>query len=165
MLHFPGEDAVAQLCVQLFMHASLVSAKLGAVVIKKLIVRIASNSFSICPLPVSCNFLIIADLRLRASGGCDSSAFPSLLRYVFTSHFSRQGGCAEGRQQPYRGRGIGPTGSAAILLCNVAYGSLADKPSRAKIRICPLWSESGQARAQLDCPLSANSRHRTLGLI
>jgi hypothetical protein len=27
---------------------------------------------------------------------------------------------------------------------NVAYGSLADKPSEAKIHFCPLWSESGQ---------------------
>src|SRR5450759_3109183 len=42
-------------------------------------------------------------------------------------------------------------------------GSLSDKPSRAKIHLSPLWSESGQTRAQLDCPLSANRRHCTLG--
>jgi hypothetical protein len=34
--------------------------------------------------------------------------------------------------------------SAPIPLCNVAYGSKADKPSRAKIQLCPLWSKSGQ---------------------
>ena len=38
---------------------------------------------------------------------------------------------------------------------NVAYGSKADKPSRAKIHRCPHWSKSGQTRAQLVCPLSA----------
>ena len=27
------------------------------------------------------------------------------------------------------------------------------------------YSNSGQTQAQLDCPLCANSRHRTLGLI
>jgi hypothetical protein len=37
------------------------------------------------------------------------------------------------------------------------YGSLADKPSRAKTHLCPLWSKSGQTRAQLDCPLCAKS--------
>jgi hypothetical protein len=55
-------------------------------------------------------------------------------------------------------RCIGPTGSAAIPLCNVRYGSLADKPSRAKIQLCLLWSKSGQTRAWLDCQLSAKSR-------
>jgi hypothetical protein len=42
------------------------------------------------------------------------------------------------------------------MLADVAYGSKADKPSRAKIHLCPLWSKSGQTRAQLDCSLSAN---------
>src|ERR1035437_1047376 len=41
---------------------------------------------------------------------------------------------------------------------------VADKPSPAKIQLCPLWSNNGQMRVRLDCPLSANSRHRTLGL-
>src|SRR5450830_2083148 len=39
-------------------------------------------------------------------------------------------------------------------------GSLADKPSRAKIHLCPLWSNSGQTWARLDCPLSAKSDRR-----
>src|SRR5450755_2914709 len=34
--------------------------------------------------------------------------------------------------------------------------SLADKPSGAKIHLCPLWSKSRQKRVRLDCPLSAN---------
>jgi hypothetical protein len=38
------------------------------------------------------------------------------------------------------------TGIKPLLQCtaNVRYGSLADKPSPAKIHLCPLWSESGQ---------------------
>src|SRR5665648_749081 len=36
--------------------------------------------------------------------------------------------------------------------------SLADKPSRPKIHLCPLWSNSGQTRARLQCPLSVESR-------
>src|ERR1035437_10624621 len=36
--------------------------------------------------------------------------------------------------------------------------SKADKPSRAKIDLCPLWSNSGQTQRRLDCPLSAISR-------
>jgi len=40
---------------------------------------------------------------------------------------------------------------------NVRFGSLADKPSRAKIQLCPLWSNSGQTRALLQCPLCATS--------
>jgi hypothetical protein len=36
---------------------------------------------------------------------------------------------------------------------NVRYGSLADKPSRAKIHLCPLLSESGQTRTPLTCGL------------
>src|ERR1700688_1228045 len=43
---------------------------------------------------------------------------------------------------------------------HVRFGSLADKPSRAKSHQCPLWSKSGQTLAQLDCPLSANSGHQ-----
>jgi hypothetical protein len=42
---------------------------------------------------------------------------------------------------------------------DVRFGSKADKPSRAKINVCSLWSKSGQNRAQLVCPLSAKSRH------
>src|SRR5450631_3050450 len=38
---------------------------------------------------------------------------------------------------------------------NVRSGSLADKPSRAKIQFCLLWSKSGQTRVRLDCPLCA----------
>src|SRR5664280_3324633 len=38
------------------------------------------------------------------------------------------------------------------------FGSLADKPSRAKIEFCPLWSKSGQTRLRFECPLSAKSR-------
>jgi hypothetical protein len=51
---------------------------------------------------------------------------------------------------------------------NVAVGSKADNPSPAKIDLCPLWSKSGQTRAQLDCPLSAISellRCNTIGAI
>jgi hypothetical protein len=44
-------------------------------------------------------------------------------------------------------------------LLNVRFGSLADNPSGAEIHRCPLWSKSRQARAWLDCPISANSRH------
>jgi hypothetical protein len=40
---------------------------------------------------------------------------------------------------------------------DVRFGSLADKPSGAEIHRCPLWSKSGQTRAQLDCPLCAKS--------
>src|ERR1035437_8159990 len=40
---------------------------------------------------------------------------------------------------------------------NVRFGSKADNPSAAKIDRCPLWSKSGQTRAELDCPLSATS--------
>src|SRR5450755_3557580 len=32
----------------------------------------------------------------------------------------------------------------------------ADNPYPAKVDPCPLWSKSGQTRAQLDCPLCAN---------
>jgi hypothetical protein len=39
---------------------------------------------------------------------------------------------------------------------NVRFGSKADKPSRAKIQLCPLWSKSGQTRVRLDCPLCAD---------
>jgi hypothetical protein len=46
---------------------------------------------------------------------------------------------------------------------NVRSGSLADKPSRAKIEFCPLWSKSGQIRARLDCPLSATSGQNERG--
>jgi hypothetical protein len=42
---------------------------------------------------------------------------------------------------------------------HVRFGSLADKPSRAKTHHCPLLSESGQTRARLNCPLSANTGH------
>jgi hypothetical protein len=40
---------------------------------------------------------------------------------------------------------------------HVRFGSFADKPSRAKIRQCPLWSKSRQMQARLVCPLCANS--------
>jgi hypothetical protein len=55
-------------------------------------------------------------------------------------------------------RGLKPA-SKPLPQCtaNVAVGSLADKPSRAKINFCPLLSESGQTRARLNCPLSAKS--------
>jgi hypothetical protein len=36
---------------------------------------------------------------------------------------------------------------------NVAFGSKADKRSRAKIHLYPLWSNSGQPQALLVCPL------------
>jgi hypothetical protein len=48
---------------------------------------------------------------------------------------------------------------AGIL--NVRFGLKADKPSRAKIKLCPLWSNSGQTAVRLECPLSAISRQRT----
>ena len=44
-----------------------------------------------------------------------------------------------------------------VPIANVRFGSLANKLSPAKIDGCPLWSKSGQTRAQLGCPLSANS--------
>jgi hypothetical protein len=50
-------------------------------------------------------------------------------------------------------------GIALVCGPDVRSGSLADKPSRAKIQICPLWSKSGQTGVQLDCPLSAKLRH------
>jgi hypothetical protein len=50
-----------------------------------------------------------------------------------------------------------------LTMANIAYGSLADKPSPAKIDLCPLWSESGQTRVRLDCPLSAKSEHCICG--
>jgi hypothetical protein len=57
-------------------------------------------------------------------------------------------------------RGIRFIGSAAILLSNVAHGSLADKPSGLKLAVCPLLPpKSGQTRARLDCPLSAICGH------
>ena len=37
------------------------------------------------------------------------------------------------------------------------------RPSNRKADLCPLWSNSGQTRAWLECPLSAKSRHRTVG--
>ena len=40
---------------------------------------------------------------------------------------------------------------------DVAVGSKADKPSRAKIHLCPLWSKSRQTRVRPDCPLCAIS--------
>jgi hypothetical protein len=45
------------------------------------------------------------------------------------------------------------------------YRSKADKPSRAKIDLCPLWSKSGQTRVRLACPLSANCDQRTAAKI
>jgi hypothetical protein len=33
---------------------------------------------------------------------------------------------------------------ALIVIVNVRFGSLTDKPSPAKIRLCLLWSNSGQ---------------------
>jgi hypothetical protein len=42
---------------------------------------------------------------------------------------------------------------------NVADGSKATNPPRAKLPRCPLLSESGQKLAKLICPLSAISRH------
>src|SRR5450759_2540159 len=50
--------------------------------------------------------------------------------------------------------------SCAKTTCRTVFTqprSKADKPLRAKIQLCPLLSNSGQTRAQLDCPLSANS--------
>ena len=57
VLHFPGEGTPAHFCAQFFVHSSLVMpAKLGAVVNKKLIVRIASNNLDIRSLPGLYNF-------------------------------------------------------------------------------------------------------------
>src|ERR1019366_4798563 len=56
----------------------------------------------------------------------------------------------------WRNLGIGK-GSGATL--EHGFGSLADKPSQAKIRRCPLLPNSGQTRARLKCPLCAKSRH------
>ena len=44
----------------------------------------------------------------------------------------------------------------------VRFGSLADKLSRPKIRLCPLLSKSGQTQVQPDSPLSANSGHENV---
>src|SRR5450756_1847954 len=44
------------------------------------------------------------------------------------------------------------------MLADVADGSLAAKPPRAKINSCPLWSNSGQTRVHMDCPLCVESR-------
>ena len=41
---------------------------------------------------------------------------------------------------------------------DVRFGSKADKPSRAKIHLCPLWSNSGQTLVRLLCPLSAQKQ-------
>jgi hypothetical protein len=47
---------------------------------------------------------------------------------------------------------------AMVALPMSAYiGSKVDKPSRAKIHLCPLWSNSGQTQRRLDCPLCAIS--------
>ena len=43
--------------------------------------------------------------------------------------------------------------------CCVRFGSKANKPPKAKIRLCPLLSESGQRQVRLGCPLCAKSRH------
>ena len=43
-----------------------------------------------------------------------------------------------------------------------AGGKVANKLPQAKIRLCPLLSESGQMRVRSDCPLSANSGHGLL---
>jgi len=51
------------------------------------------------------------------------------------------------------------TGRAAI----VAVGSLADKPSPAKIHLCPLLSGSGQNLRRSECPLCAKSRQLAYG--
>jgi len=56
--------------------------------------------------------------------------------------------------------GVNAQAAMRELLINVRFGSLADKPAPAKIHPCPLWSKSGQTRAQLDCPLCAKSGHR-----
>src|SRR5450631_4733995 len=45
---------------------------------------------------------------------------------------------------------------------NVRFGSLADKPSRAKIQLCLLWSKSGHTPPRLGCPLYAKSCHRAV---
>jgi hypothetical protein len=60
-----------------------------------------------------------------------------------------------------RGR---PLDSGLAYRLNVCFGSLADKPSRAIFHCCPLWSKSGQTRAQLECPLCAISdqTHRNM---
>ena len=39
-------------------------------------------------------------------------------------------------------------------------GPVADKPSRAEIHLCSLWSESGQTRVRLDYPLCAITGNR-----
>src|ERR1035437_3846799 len=63
-------------------------------------------------------------------------------------------------------RGLKPA-SKPMPQCtaNVRSGSSkADKPSWAKIYLCPLLSNSGQTRVRLDCPLSANSDRCTAAL-
>jgi hypothetical protein len=47
-------------------------------------------------------------------------------------------------------------------VCDVRFGSLADKQLQAKMRFCPLWSNNGQTRVRSDCPLCANSGHLAL---
>jgi hypothetical protein len=42
---------------------------------------------------------------------------------------------------------------------DVRFGSLADKPFRAKIHLCPLLSKSGQTLVRPLCPLCAKSGH------
>src|ERR1039458_7989674 len=37
----------------------------------------------------------------------------------------------------------------------VCFGSKADKPSRAKIHLCPLWSKCGQTRKRSNLPLAS----------
>jgi hypothetical protein len=46
----------------------------------------------------------------------------------------------------------------------VCFGSIAAEQFSATIDLCPLFPKSGQTRVRSDRPLSANCRHRTLGL-
>ena len=57
-------------------------------------------------------------------------------------------------------RCIGPTGSAAIPLCNVAYGSFAAKPCLALMHRCPLSSNSDQTgMSALGCRFNRSMQH------
>src|ERR1019366_4659180 len=61
-------------------------------------------------------------------------------------------------------RCIAPTAAQQFPSAIVAHGSLADKPSRAKIHLCPLWSKSGQTRVRRNCPLRAIRRQSLVPL-
>src|ERR1035437_5568633 len=65
--------------------------------------------------------------------------------------------CPQHYQFSYRAISQNTSTRAADVEVFTQPGSKANKPSRAEIFLCPLWSKSGQTRVRLDCPLSAKS--------